>query len=60
MIRLALSCGEHRVDWLTMEGGELPGSGRSLEIFLDEVARTACRDASWLLDDRFKGAAHAW
>ena len=44
-----------KVEWLTMGSGQLPESARNLEVFLDDVARQACRDSSWLLDERFAG-----
>lgn len=39
--------------WLDMSGETLEERSRSLEVFLDTVARLASDDASWLLDDRF-------
>jgi hypothetical protein len=46
---------EGQLTWLTMAGATVEERVRSLEIFLDTVARCAADDASWLLDPRFGG-----
>jgi hypothetical protein len=46
---------EDHLRWLTMPGESLAERIRSLEVFLDTVARHAADDASWVLDPRFAG-----
>lgn len=38
-----------------MSGDDITARSRTLEIFLDAVAAHASSDASWLLDERFRG-----
>lgn len=44
-----------QLTWLSMSGADIAERSRTLEIFLDAVAAHASNDASWLLDERFKG-----
>ena len=44
-----------QLTWLSMSGSTIAERSRTLEIFLDAVAAHASDDASWLLDERFKG-----
>jgi hypothetical protein len=44
-----------QLTWMTMSGSTIAERSRTLEIFLDAVAAHASDDASWLLDERFKG-----
>ncbi|MCA1791830.1 MAG: SIR2 family protein, partial [Thioalkalivibrio sp.] len=44
-----------QLTWLNMSGSTIAERSRTLEIFLDAVAAHASDDASWLLDERFKG-----
>ena len=44
-----------QLTWLEMSGSTIAERSRTLEVFLDAVAAHASDDASWLLDERFKG-----
>ena len=44
-----------QLTWLSMAGRSIEERSRTLEIFLDAVAAHASNDASWLLDERFRG-----
>lgn len=44
-----------QLTWLSMAGKSIEERSRTLEIFLDAVAAHASNDASWLLDERFRG-----
>lgn len=44
-----------QLTWLSMSGRTILDRSRTLEIFLDAVAAHASSDASWLLDERFRG-----
>jgi hypothetical protein len=44
-----------QLTWLSMSGSTITERSRTLEVFLDAVAAHASDDASWLLDERFRG-----
>ena len=48
-----------QLTWLSMSGTTIEERSRTLEIFLDAVAAHASDEASWLLDERFKGLLDA-